>query len=262
MTRLLHLSDLHFGFERAPLVEPLLERVNASNADLVVVTGDVTHRARSAQFAQAAAFLRRIEVPMIVVPGNHDIPLYRLADRMMQPYRRYRRSIAQNLEPIGHVGDLRVQGLNSVDPMSWQRGMLTAAQIRRVTETLDKDCVNIVALHHPMQQRPDVDKQLMRGAREGLALFEMQGVDIVLSGHLHIWSAGAFLGPDGRAILQIQAGTALCARLGDQQNEFAVLDIEGGDLRVQRHIAPMDEAGFRPPQELRFQRRNRLWHEA
>ena len=59
MTRLLHLSDLHFGFERAALVEPLLERVNASNADLVVVTGDLTHRARSAQFAQAAAFLRR-----------------------------------------------------------------------------------------------------------------------------------------------------------------------------------------------------------
>lgn len=262
MTRLLHLSDLHFGFERAALVAPLLERVNASNADLVVVTGDLTHRARSAQFAQAAAFLRRIEAPLIAVPGNHDIPLYRLADRMMQPYRRYRRRIAQNLEPIGHVGALRVQGLNSVDPMSWQRGMLTAAQMRRVTEALDPDCVNIVALHHPMQQRPEVDKQLMRGAREGLALFEMQGVELVLSGHLHIWSAGAFLGPDGRAILQIQAGTALCARLGDRQNEFAVLDIEGNDLRIQRHVAPMDETGFRPPEELRFQRRNRIWHVA
>ena len=94
MTRLLHLSDLHFGFERAALVEPLLERVNASNADLVVVTGDLTHRARSAQFAQAAAFLRRIEAPLIAVPGNHDIPLYKLADRMMRPFQRWRRSIA------------------------------------------------------------------------------------------------------------------------------------------------------------------------
>ncbi|MTH33137.1 metallophosphoesterase [Paracoccus limosus] len=262
MTRLLHLSDLHFGFERVALVEPLLDRINGANPDLVVVTGDLTHRARRAQFAQAAEFLRRIEAPLIAVPGNHDIPLYRLADRMMKPFRRYRRHIAENLEPIGHVGALRVQGLNSVDPMSWQRGMLSAAQMRRVTEALAPDCINIVALHHPMQQRPEVDKQLMRGAREGLALFEMQGVQLVLSGHLHRWSAGAFLGPDGRQILQVQAGTALCARRDDRQNEFAELEFDQDALLIRRHVAPMDETGFRPPQELRFQRRDRLWHPA
>lgn len=262
MTRLVHLSDLHFGYEREALVEPLLERVNAAGADLVVVTGDLTHRARRAQFAQAAAFLRRIEAPLMAVPGNHDIPLYRLADRMMKPYRRYQRAIAQVLEPVGHVGTLRVQGLNSVDPMSWQRGVISAGQMRRVTEGLDPDCVNIVALHHPMQQRPQVDKQLMRGAREGLALFELQGVQLVLSGHLHVWSAGAFLGRDGRSILQIQAGTALCARPDDRQNEFAVLDVQGDDLLIQRHVALMSETGFRPPETLRFRRRNRHWQPA
>lgn len=262
MTRLVHLSDLHFGFERAALVEPLLERVNAAGADLVVVTGDLTHRARSAQFVQAAAFLRRIESPLIAVPGNHDIPLYKLADRMMKPFRRYRRSIAQTLEPVGHVGAVRVQGINSVDPLAWQRGVITASQMRRVVQGIDPDCVNVVALHHPMQQQPDVDKQLMRGAREALALFELQRVQVVLTGHLHIWSAGAFQTPEGRGILQIQAGTALCAREDDRQNEFAVLDFQGPDLRIERHVAPMDEAGFRPPQELRFTRRDRLWHPA
>ncbi|AVI58301.1 metallophosphoesterase [Paracoccus yeei] len=260
MTRLVHLSDLHFGFDRTALIEPLLDRVNRAGADLVVVTGDLTHRARSAQFAQAAAFLRRIEVPLIAVPGNHDIPLYKLADRMMKPYRRYRRIIAQNMEPVGHVGQVRVQGINSVDPMAWQRGVISAAQMRRVVEGIDPDCVNIVALHHPMQQRPEVDKQLMRGAREAMALFELQGVQVVLSGHLHIWSAGAFLPPEGRSVLQIQGGTALCARLDDRQNEFAVLDFQGPDLLIERHVAPMDEAGFRPPEHLRFTRRNRRWH--
>ncbi|WP_423207468.1 metallophosphoesterase [Paracoccus yeei] len=260
MTRLVHLSDLHFGFDRTALIEPLLDRVNRAGADLVVVTGDLTHRARSAQFAQAAAFLRRIEVPLIAVPGNHDIPLYKLADRMMKPYRRYRRIIAQNMEPVGHVGQVRVQGINSVDPMAWQRGVISAAQMRRVVEGIDPDCVNIVALHHPMQQRPEVDKQLMRGAREAMALFELQGVQVVLSGHLHIWSAGAFLPPEGRSVLQIQGGTALCARLDDRQNEFAVLDFQGPDLLIERHVAPMDEPGFRPPEHLRFTRRNRRWH--
>ncbi|MBY0138114.1 metallophosphoesterase family protein [Paracoccus yeei] len=262
MTRLVHLSDLHFGFDRTALIEPLLDRVNRAGADLVVVTGDLTHRARSAQFAQAAAFLRRIEVPLIAVPGNHDIPLYKLADRMMKPYRRYRRIIAQNMEPVGHVGQVRVQGINSVDPMAWQRGVISAAQMRRVVEGIDPDCVNIVALHHPMQQRPEVDKQLMRGAREAMALFELQGVQVVLSGHLHIWSAGAFLPPEGRSVLQIQGGTALCARLDDRQNEFAVLDFQGPDLLIERHVAPMDEPGFRPPEHLRFTRRDRRWHRA
>ncbi|WP_134679563.1 metallophosphoesterase family protein [Paracoccus ravus] len=259
MTRIIHLSDLHFGFERRELIEPLLDLVNGAEANLVVVTGDLTHRGRSSQFARARAFLRRIEAPLIAVPGNHDIPLYRLTDRMMQPYLRYRRSIADELEPIGHVGAVRVQGLNSVDPMSWQRGILTPAQMRRAVEAVQPDCINIVALHHPMQQRPEVDKALMRGASDALALFERSGVDLVLSGHLHIWSAGAFLAPSGRSLLQIQGGTALCAREDDLQNEFAVLDFAGDELAIHRHVSPMNERGFRPPQIIRFRREGGLW---
>lgn len=259
MTRLLHLSDLHFGFERTALIEPLLDLVNRSQADLVVVTGDLTHRGRSSQFARASAFLRRIEAPLIAVPGNHDIPLYKLADRMMKPFRRYRRAIARDMEPVGHVGRLRVQGINSVDPMAWQRGVITSTQMRRVVEGIDPDCINIAALHHPMQQAPNVDKQLMRGGPEALALFELQGIEVVLSGHLHLWSVGSFLGRTGRGILQVQAGTALCAREDDRQNEFAVLDFQDDDLRIERHVAPMDEAGFRLPEELRFSRRDGRW---
>lgn len=262
MTRILHLSDLHFGYEREALVEPLLDLVNAARADLVVVTGDLTHRGRSAQFAQAAAFLRRIEAPLIAVPGNHDIPLYKLADRMMRPYSRWRRAIARNLEPVGHVGAVRVQGVNSVDPMSWQRGSISETQVERVLRSVDAGCVNIAALHHPMQQGPTVDKALMKGAPEALARFESHGVQLVLTGHLHIWSIGAFQGAQGRPILQVQAGTALCARPGDLQNEFATLDFDGPDLLVERHVAPMDEPGFRAPEQIRFIRRTGLWRPA
>ena len=259
MTRILLLSDLHFGFERTALIEPLLDLVNGARADLVVVSGDLTHRGRSAQFAAASAFLRRIETPLIAVPGNHDIPLFKLTSRLMRPYRRYRRAIAEQLEPVGHVGNVRVQGVNSVDPMAWQRGVITPAQVRRVIGGLDPGCVNIVAMHHPMQQRPEVDKALMEGAPEALDAFRDAGVDVVLTGHLHIWSIGAFLGPKGGPTLQIQAGTALCARLGDIQNEFAILDFDGPDLTVTRHIAPMSAPGFEPPETLRFSRRTGMW---
>lgn len=262
MTRLLHLSDLHFGFERSELVEPLLDLVNASGANLVVVTGDLTHRGRSAQFVQAAEFLRRIEVPLIAVPGNHDIPLYHLSDRVMNPYLRYRRRIADDLEPLAQVGRLRVQGLNSVDPLAWQRGVLTPAQTRQVAGRIDPDCVNIVALHHPLEQRPEVDKALMRGAPEACARLEADGVAVALTGHLHIWSVGAFQPPAGRGLLQVQGGTALCARETDRQNEFAILDFQDTDLLIQRHVAPMDETGFRPPQQIRFRHRDGRWHPA
>lgn len=262
MTRILHLSDLHFGYEREGLVEPLLDRVNAARADLVVVTGDLTHRGRSAQFAQAAGFLRRIEAPLIAVPGNHDIPLYKLADRMIRPYSRWHRAIARNLEPVGHVGAVRVQGVNSVDPMAWQRGVITPEQVGRVLKGVDPDCVNIAALHHPMQQRPEIDKALMKGAPEALARFEDHGVALVLTGHLHLWSIGAFQGEAGGPVLQLQAGTALCARPDDRQNEFATLDFDGPDLLVERHVAPMDEPGFRPPEQIRFTRRGGLWRPA
>lgn len=259
MTRIVILSDLHFGLERQALAAPLLDLVNEARGDLVVIAGDLTHRGRKAQFAQAAAFLRQIEAPRIAVPGNHDIPLFKLPARMMHPYRRWHQAVAENLEPVGHVGTLRVQGINSVDPMSWQRGLVTPQQVARVIGGIDRDCRNIVMLHHPMQQEPQVDKVLMKGAPEALARFEAAGIDMVVTGHLHRWSLGAFQGAQGRAILQLQTGTALCDRPGDRQNEFAVLDFDGDELSVHRHIAPMDETGFRPPEHLRLARRDGLW---
>ena len=259
MTRILHLSDLHFGLERAALVQPLLDLVNAARADLVVVTGDLTHRAHPAQFAAAAAFLRRIEAPLIAVPGNHDIPFYNLTQRILHPYRRVSTAIAETLEPVGHVGNIRVQGVNSVAPLAWQRGTLCESQLARITATLDPACINIVALHHPLQQAPGIDKALALGASQALARLESAGVHVILSGHLHIWSIGAFQDAAGRTILQVQAGTALCARPHDRQNEFAILEFLGDDLIVERRVAPMSQPGFGPPQYLRFTRRSGRW---
>ena len=110
MTRIVHLSDLHFGFHRAELVEPLLDRVNDAGADLVVVTGDVTHRARADQYAEAAAFLGRIQAPLMVLPGNHDAPLYNLPGRFLAPWHGFRRASGRHVDstlPCHHRGSAR-----------------------------------------------------------------------------------------------------------------------------------------------------------
>lgn len=260
MTRILHISDLHFGFHREELVEPLLALINRANADLVVVTGDLTHRGRPGQFCEAARFLSRITAPVMAVPGNHDVPLYNIPIRFLLPWSGYRQAISSDLAPTRYAGSVRVLGLNSVDPFSWQRGRIGATRIDALIDSLDPLATNIVALHHPLQHMPGVDKQLAVHAGTALSRFEIAGARIVLSGHLHLWEAAALLDQGHAGILQIQAGTALCARRSDMQNEFAVIDVEDDDLCVERYIATMDEADFRAPQMMRFFRRNDLWH--
>ena len=85
MRTLVHLSDLHFGRVDEALLEPLIESVRAAKPDVVVVSGDLTQRARTGQFRDAAAFLARLPSPQIVVPGNHDVPLHNMLARFPDP---------------------------------------------------------------------------------------------------------------------------------------------------------------------------------
>lgn len=260
MTRILHLSDLHFGFHRADLIQPLLARINGARADLVVVTGDVTHRGRAAQYAQAAQFLSHIRAPLMTVPGNHDVPLYNLPVRWLMPFAGFRRAIDRDLTPLRVQGQARVIGLNSVDPYAVQRGVIRDGEVGRLMGNLDPLAMNIVALHHPLEHLAQVDKDLSRRAPQALARLAGAGAQIVLSGHLHVWATGAMLDQTAHPqVLQVQAGTALCARVTDRQNEFAVLDIAGDDLVIERHIAPMDRDEFAPPEHEYFSRRNGIW---
>ncbi|MFI0397234.1 metallophosphoesterase family protein [Paracoccus jiaweipingae] len=264
MTRIVHLSDLHFGFHRAALVDALLARIAAARADLVVVTGDLTHRGTAAQYQAAAAFLRQISAPVLAVPGNHDMPAFDPLTRLRDPLMHWRHHIAADPAPLRDVGQLRVIGLNSADPWAWQRGRIRAADRARVLRAQAQGVTNLIALHHPLQHRPGIDKSLARGARRLLAGLDDGGRHVVLTGHLHLWSAGAFLPPappggPGRGVLQIQAGTALCARPGDRQNEFCVIESDGPDLRIERHIAPMAETGFAPPRHLAFRHVDGGW---
>lgn len=259
MTRILHLSDLHFGFHREDLVEPLLTRINRAAADLVVVTGDLTHRGRPGQYQMAAEFLSRITAPVMNLPGNHDVPLYNIPVRFLIPWRGYRQAIDTDLEPTRAAGSVRVLGVNSVTPFAWQRGVIRDGEIARLTASLDPLATNIVALHHPLQHMPGVDKELADRAPQTLTRLEEAGVRIVLSGHLHVWSAVNLLDLGHRRTLQIQAGTALCARESDLRNEFAVLDIEGDDLTIHRHIAPTSQTSFEPPEVLKLSRASGEW---
>ena len=74
-TRVLHLSDLHFGRNDQPeSIEALGRLVEEARPELVIASGDLTHRGLRTQHEQASAFLRGLDLPLLAIPGNHDIP--------------------------------------------------------------------------------------------------------------------------------------------------------------------------------------------
>lgn len=237
--RVVHISDLHFGRDDAALIDPLYRAIEQARPDVVAVSGDVTQRARTEQFRAAREFLDRLPAPWICVPGNHDIPLYNPLLRMVLPYRGYRKHISRELNPCFETEGLIIQGINTADRFAWQRGKLRAGQLARACERFDAARgARIIMAHHPFEQSPESHKQLMPNASEALDKLVDCGTDIILSGHLHRWRAEPFLARkgDGR-ILQVHVGTGLSTRRRGQDNDFAILDIEGKRCHLRRMIA-------------------------
>jgi len=186
--RLLHLSDLHVGTVEEPDVEralaTLIERVNP---DLIVASGDLTHRAQPAEHDRAAAFLKRLERPLLVIPGNHDIP-WAIPARFTHPFREFERHW-QTCEPVHRADDLFVVGLNSVRPWRHQSGGLRSAQLRRAAELLaaaPAEALRVVVLHHHLIGAPWRSRKKPVARRTHvLASLVDAGAELILAGHIH-----------------------------------------------------------------------------
>ncbi|WP_138469421.1 metallophosphoesterase [Poseidonocella sp. HB161398] len=245
MTRIVHISDLHYGRVDPGLEAPLARAIHALAPDLLVVSGDLTQRARHGQFRAARAFLDHLPGPQLCVPGNHDTPLDNLWVRFLRPFGRYRRHICHDLEPVHRAPGLVVAGVNTVNRFSWQRGRIGETRLRRLSARLagDDSALKVAVLHHPLQHGPETEKRLMRGADETLDALARSGADLVLSGHLHMASAEPFRAAPG--LLFVQAGTVLSTRLRhDEPNTFNQIEHAGGRLSVITWAA--QRGGFAP----------------
>jgi 3',5'-cyclic AMP phosphodiesterase CpdA len=244
VTRILHLSDLHFGRERPDLLRPLIAAVNELAPDLVAISGDVTQRARPGQFRAARTFLAALDPPVIAVPGNHDTPLHNPVERLFDPWRRYRRYISENLEPSWIGTEVAVHGVNTVNPLFWQRGHVRRTALTRLCREMADvpGRLNIVMGHHPLEHLPGTAKQPTRGADRALAALAGCGADVLLSGHLHSWRAAPFAAFGG--LLLVQAGTGLSTRLRDEPNDFNLLTAAPDRLEVARYAAEDVAHGF------------------
>lgn len=268
-TRLACLSDLHFGQERKDLVEPLFRAIQSAGADMVVVAGDLVQRARRDQFEAALAFLDRLNAPWMAVPGNHDIPLLDPVARLFHPFNAFRRHVASDLGPERRIGDLRLLGANSVDPLRWRRGVARPEEVARIASLLREGpagLTNLMVFHHPFSEPEGFSKGETRGADQALEQLGAAGLDLIVSGHLHHWNPGPGISAEaGRKILQLQLGTALSGRAGETGHMFATLDFEDTDfdecaLTVTPWFADDGLLEYLAAPALRYGRREGLWY--
>lgn len=187
-TRLIHVSDLHMGaHEGVDSAGPLRALVSATQPELVVATGDITHRGKRDQHVAAAALLRSLGVPVLAVPGNHDIPLLPPA-RVTRPWREFEREW-ETTEPTHRSDTLLVVGVSSVRPWRHQSGGLSSDALDRACTRLadaPPGALRVVCLHHQLANAPWRSRKRPL-ARRGAVLARLAeaGADIVLSGHVH-----------------------------------------------------------------------------
>jgi 3',5'-cyclic AMP phosphodiesterase CpdA len=239
MPTIVHLSDLHFGRVDPEIVAMLPRRVSALAPRLVAVSGDLTQRARRRQFQQARAFLDALPGDRIVVPGNHDVPLWNIVARFGFPLANYRRWITRDLSPLIDGGDFVAVGINTARSLTWKGGRINVHQAETVREQLcryDESVLKIVVTHHPFDPGDAQHEREIVG-RAGMAMQVLAscGADVLLAGHIH----EAFTGGTasryqiaGHSALVVQAGTATSTRLRRSANSFNVLRIDAPRIAV------------------------------
>lgn len=237
MTRVLHISDTHFGTEVPVVVRALLALAAQQKPDVVLLGGDITQRARRGQFSAARSFIEALQLPVLVVPGNHDIPMYNVLARLLDPYGNYRRALGPVLEPVYEDDRLLAIGVNSTRPKYRVDGEVSPAQVQRVAQRLRAGRpgqLKIVMLHHPVRAIEPTDVSNLVGGRElAVPAWVDAGVDLVLGGHIHLPYVVPLHGSEGEAgrrAWAVQAGTAVSYRVrGNVPNSVNLICHEMAD---------------------------------
>ncbi|UCC26992.1 MAG: metallophosphoesterase [Gemmatimonadales bacterium] len=274
MITLVHGSDIHFGKPHLPHVaDAFRDAVQAAEPAAVVISGDLTQRAKVQEYRAAAEYLELLDqaaggAPIVVTPGNHDVPLYRVAERLLRPYQNYQRFIRRELNTVTRIPGMTLVALNSAAPRrAIVNGRIREAQLefaRDAFQAAPEEDVKVLVSHHHLAPAPDYegDTPLPR-AREILEALKAMGVELVLGGHLHrgyiVNSLDVYPGEDrDHGVVVVHSGTTTSARGRARErlkNSFNVVRVASDHLDITHHIFHPEEAAFLPLSRHLFPRR-------
>ena len=265
MRVVVHLSDIHFGRLDPTTVEPLSAAISQLQPDLLAVSGDLTQRARRSEFAAARRFLEGLPFRQLVVPGNHDVPLYNVFTRFFTPLARYRHAITSDLAPMYQDEEMIAVGVNTARSWTWGEGRINRGQVGEVVQRLSSvpsGLIRVVVTHHPFDLPEGVREKRLLG-RAAMAMTELTaaGADLFLAGHLHISHIGHTAERydiGDRSALVVQAGTVSTRSRGEQPS-FNVLRIERPHISVERFVWSAAASAFEATAARRFRHTDRGW---
>lgn len=253
MMVLAHLSDLHFGRTDDAVVSALLADLRQQHPDLIIISGDLTQRARSYQFAEAGAFLDQLPAPVLVVPGNHDLaPLYRPFSRLFRPRARFHKLVpGQTDRPIWNDQNLVAVGMDSTRAFRLNSGKLRPRDLDRVDRAL-KDApataCKVVFLHHP---------PTYAAGDQPFQVLAERGIDLVLTGHAHHAHLEIINGAHQGSCVLVQATTACSTRLRSDSNGYGIIRVAMPELTVD--LRGWSGKAFHPVRRQRFHKSGDRW---
>lgn len=229
MARIAHLSDIHFGAHDPGIVAAATAWVESRRPDLIIISGDLTQRARVDQFEQASAWINRLRqsgMAVLVIPGNHDIPFFDIFTRFWAPLHRYKRFISNDLCPWFENDQVAVLGINTARSLTFKDGRINGEQLQMLRSrfaAVAPGKTRILVTHHPVFAMPigrggELSEAVGRHEDAVAAVCEA-GVHITLAGHFHKTfadSARKMVETAGRALV-IQAGTATSTRVRNEE---------------------------------------------
>ncbi|PRY30838.1 metallophosphoesterase family protein [Pseudosporangium ferrugineum] len=228
-----HLSDLHLGAHDPAAVASIAADVAAAAPTLTVVTGDLTMRARPWQFRLARNLLDRLPQPLLVVSGNHDLPLVGL-ERLLAPYRRFRLLVRTELDPVRRLSGLTALGLQTTPPWRWKSGRVTRRQSDTVVAVLGSapaGAVRVLAVHHPPRA---AGLARLAGHDRLMRALGSAGVDLILAGHTHVPAAGTLeLKGTAHRPVEVVAGTAVSRRTRGTGRSWTAIRVDEAAITVE-----------------------------
>ena len=265
MFRIVHLSDLHFGRADQELLRPLLRSIESATPNLIVISGDLTQRARRRQFVEARQFLALLTKPVLVIPGNHDIP-WNPIERFFSPFEKYRRYISQELEPNFSNKEAAVFCINTARNFERERGDIHPKQLESAKSFFadaEPGAIRVVVTHHPFDIPFGVKSRyrVKNAGRAMHALTEM-GADLFLAGHAHrcfsTCSTG-FYRMTTRSSVIVQAGTCVSTRVRGEPNSFNVVELSGSEILIDVRNWDPSQGQFIRSVRTRFVMREHRW---